>query len=80
MQNIKTMSLTTKEIEEINNLDAQKAIEVMHECVERLGLVTVDEYSAVMCQNRRTVYQAAKDNKILKFELSGHIFLAVNDR
>jgi hypothetical protein len=73
------MALTDKQIDYIQKLDAQTALDTMHECAERLGLVSVDEYCVIMGVKRRTVYKAAKDNKLIKFEISGHIFLAVND-
>ena len=80
MQNNENMALTDKQIAAIHKIDAQTALDTMHECAERLGLVTVDEYSKIVGEGRRSVYQAAKDNKKMKFELSGHIFLAINDK
>lgn len=80
MQNNENMALTDKQIAAIHKLDAQTALDTMRECAERLGLVTVDEYSKIVGEGRRSVYQAAKDNKKMKLELSGHIFLAVNDK
>jgi hypothetical protein len=52
----------------------------MHECAERLGLVTVDEYSKIMCEGKRAVYQAIADKKKMHFEISGHVFPAINDK
>lgn len=80
MQNNETMALTDKQIEAIHKLDAQTALDTMHECAERLGLVTVDEYCKILGEGRRSVYQAAKNNQKIKFELSGRIFLAINDK
>lgn len=80
MQNFYNMALTDKQISAIHKLDAQTALETMHECAERLGLVSVSEYSHIIGENKRTVYQYAKDNKIMKLELSGHIFLAINNK
>lgn len=74
------MALTDKQIAAIHRLDAQTALETMHECAERLGLVTVDEYSKIMFEGKRTVYQAIKDGKKVYFELSGHVFPAINNR
>lgn len=81
MQSSKTMPLTDKQIAAIHKLDAQTALQTMHECAERLGLVTVDEYCVIMGgKKKRTVYKLVKDDKLMKFELSGHIFLAINDK
>lgn len=44
MQIIKNMALTEKQIAAIHKLDAQTALETMHECAERLGLVTYRGY------------------------------------
>lgn len=80
MQNNENMALTDKQIAAIHKLDAQTALETMHECAERLGLVTVEEYCKIVGEGKRATYQAAKDNQKMKFELSGHIFLAINDK
>lgn len=80
MQNIKTMPLTDKQKTAIQKLDALTALETMHECAERLGLVSVEEYVAIMGAKKRTVYQAIKDKKKMHFELSGHVFPAINDK
>ena len=80
MQNSNNMPLTDKQINAIHKLDAQTALQTMHECAERLGLVTVEEYSKIMFEGKRTVYQAIKDNKKMHFELSGHVFPAINDK
>ena len=74
------MALTEKQIAAIHKLDAQTALETMHECAERLGLVTVEEYCKIVGEGKRTAYKAAKENKKMKFEISGHIFLAINDK
>jgi hypothetical protein len=50
------MALTDKQKTAIQNLDAETALETMHECAERLGLVTVDEYEAITGNKKRSVY------------------------
>ena len=74
------MALTEKQKKAIHKLDAQTALETMHECAERLGLVTVGEFESITGENRRTVYQAIKDKKKMHFEISGHVFPAINDK
>lgn len=80
MQSSKTMPLTDKQIAAIHKLDAETALQTMHECAERLGLVSVNEYSKIMFEGKRTVYQEIKDKKKMHFEISGHVFPAVNDK
>lgn len=80
MQNAKTMPLTDKQIEAIHKLDAQTALDTMHECAERLGLVSVIEFETITGVKRRTTYQAIADKKKMHFELSGHVFPAINDK
>lgn len=74
------MALTDKQKAAIQKLNIQTALETMHECAERLGLVSVEEYESITHEKRRTVYQAIKDNKKMHFELSGHVFPAINDK
>jgi hypothetical protein len=73
------MALTDKQIAAIHKLDAQTTLDTMRECAERLGLVTVDEYSKIIGEGRRSVYNAIKDGKKMHFELSGHLFPAINN-
>jgi hypothetical protein len=71
--------LTDKQVKNIHSLDAYMVVEIMHECAERLGIVTVDEYCKIMCEKRRTVYDKLKNNKIMKIEIAGRIFVIVNE-
>ena len=80
MQNANNMPLTDKQIAAIHKLDAQTALDTMHECAERLGLVSVEMYCEIMGGKKRTRYKAAKDGKIMKYELCDHIFLVINDK
>lgn len=80
MQNTKTMPLTQKQIDALTKLDAKTKIEIMHVCADDLALGTVDEYCFANCVKKRKVYNDAKAGKLVSFELSGHIFLAINDK
>ena len=79
MQNPYNMALTDKQITAIHKLDAQTVLETMHECAERLGLVTVEEYSQIIGVGKRKVYQDIKDKKKMHFEISGHVFAVINE-
>jgi len=72
-------NLTDKQISNIHSLDADTAIEIMHECAERLGVVTVDEYCKIMGEKRRTVYDKLKNNKLKKIEIACRIFVIINE-
>jgi len=80
VQNTNNMALTERERTALRKLDAKTKLEIMHTCANSLALVPVEEYCLIMGGKRRTVYKAAKDDKLMKFELSGHIFLAINDK
>lgn len=63
----------------INQLDAQQCIGVLHECAERLGLVSVDIASEVLCIKKRTLYQQVKNKRVLSIEIGQKIFICIND-
>ena len=67
------MSLTAKQIGNIHHLDCDTLIEIMHECAEALGVVSVDEFSKLMNIPRRTVYAKIKDNKIKYVDIAGKL-------
>ena len=81
MQISNNEELTTDEKRMIDALSAKKVLALMHYCAnEKLALATIDEYRFIMGGKRRTLYKAAKDDKKMKFELAGHVFLAINDK
>ena len=73
------MKLTDKQKSAINQMDAEIATETLHECAERLGLVTVDEYAKIMCTNRRTVYDHIQKGKIKKIDFCGSVLIPINN-
>ena len=79
MQNTYNMKLTDKEITAINKLDTQKCIEILHECAERLGLVTVEEYSKIMSSNKRTVYDHIKKGKLKNIQFCQQLLIIINN-
>ena len=74
------MKLTDKEISTIHHLDAEKCIEMLHECAERLGLVSVGEYCEIMHMNRRTVYDHIDKGKIKYIDFCGSKLIVINDK
>lgn len=79
MQNDTIEQLTPDEMRMIDKMSVGKALAFMHYCAEeKLALATVDEYRAVLGGKRRTLYKAAADGKLPKFELAGHLYLSIN--
>lgn len=70
--------LTQQQTKNIHNLDVATVLEIMHECAERLGIVSVEEYSDIMCIPRRTIYSKIHKKEILFFEIGMHKFPAIN--
>lgn len=73
------MSLTQSQIKNIHKLNRQITQQVLHECVERLGLVSVADFCKITGYNRRTTYDHIKNKKILSLVISNHIFIILNE-
>lgn len=71
--------LTEQQIKNIHKLDAQTCMELMHECAERLGCVSVKEYEEIMQMPRRTIYSYIEQNKIKYFQIGDHKFPCINN-
>ena len=63
------MALTDKQIKALLQLPAETKLEIMHICADDLALANVEEFCYATGENRRTVYQAIKDNKKLYFKI-----------
>lgn len=70
--------LTEKQIENLSKLDPDTLIQIMHECAEVLGLVSVDEYCKILGVKRRTAYEHIKIGKIKSIIINNHIFAIIN--
>ena len=57
------MKLTDKQKASINKMDTEMAIETLHECAERLGLVSVNEFHVLSGINKRTIYDPHNQRK-----------------
>lgn len=79
MQNAEHVKLTELQKQKIQHFDAEMATELLHECAERLGLVTVCEYCLMTKEPRRTVYDRIKNNKITNTEFCGQKLIILND-
>ena len=70
--------LTEKQKANINRLDAQTCIDIMHECAERLGLVDMQDYIDITGEKRRTIYDRMESGKLLNFKIGKHKFPCIN--
>ena len=73
------MKLTDKQKASINQMDAEMATETLHECAERLGLVSVDEYSQIMCMKKRTIYDHIEKKLIKSIEFCESKLIIINN-
>ena len=71
--------LTEVQIKNIHNLDGETCLQIIHECVERLGLMSVEEYYDLTKVNKRTIYLRIKDKRIKTDKLLGRIAIIFND-
>lgn len=72
--------LTKEQRANIHKLDANTCIEIMHECAERLGVVTVDDYADILCVNRRTTYANLERGSIKYVVIGGKKFPCINGK
>lgn len=79
MQNSNYMKLTDNERAIIQKMDVEKCTDLLHECAERLGLVSVNEYSKIMAQNKRTVYDHIVNRKIQSIEFCDSKLIIINN-
>jgi hypothetical protein len=72
--------LTKEQIRNIHKLDPDTCIEIMHECAERLGVATADEYADILCLKRRTVYANLERGAIKHVVIGGKKFPCINEK
>ena len=70
--------LTKEQIRNIHKLDADTCIEIMHECAEKLGVATPDQYADILCLKRRTVYANLERGAIKHVVIGGKKFPCIN--
>ena len=73
------MKLTQKQKDNIRDLDCEIIEEIMHECAENLGLVTVAQYNDLFKVPKRTIYDQIKANKIKSLTLCGIVLIIINN-
>ncbi len=70
--------LTEQQRNNINKLDSETVIEILNECIERLGIVSIKEYIKITGEKKRTVYWKIKNNKIGYIEIDNNKFIIIN--
>jgi len=70
--------ITEHQKNNIHKLSTSDCLQIMHECAERLGCVSVDEYSKIMYMPKRTIYAKMETKQIPYFQLSNHKFPIIN--
>lgn len=79
MQIIDFMKLTENQKANINNIDSELALDILHECAERLGIVSVSQYCEIMGCKKRTVYIQIEQNKIKSIDFCGNKLIVINN-
>lgn len=70
------MPLTEKQITNIHKLHTQDVKEILYECIERLGVVDIEEAEIALRVQRSRIYQLMNDDNTLK--IGKHKFLMIN--
>ena len=70
--------LTQTQIKNIANLDTNTCIEVLRECADNLGLISVEEYHELTKTPKRTIYLHIKQNKLKSITLCKKLFIILN--
>ena len=70
--------LTDRQINSIHKQDFETLEQILHECAEALGLVSVREYCEIMETKKRSVYQNIKDKKIKAIDICEHKYPCIN--
>jgi hypothetical protein len=70
------MPLTQKQIENIHALPPETVKELLYECIEKLGVVDIEEAETALSVQRSRIYQLMQPNNTLK--IGKHKFLMLN--
>lgn len=70
--------LTKSIIAQLSNLNKDEVLTIAKECNEVLGVCSANDYSEIMCESRRTVYDKISKGKIKHIVISGQKFPCIN--
>jgi len=72
--------LTQKQLDRLKKYDNATLLQIMHECAEITGCVSVGEYNEFTGIPKRTIYDKMRDGKIEFFKNSGKFMPLLNER
>lgn len=72
------MELTDTQIKNISNLKVEIQIEILHTCVDALGLLSVDEYHEYSKIPKRTIYKQIEDKKLSYLNICGRTLIIMS--
>ena len=75
------MALTEKQKNNIHNLDSEETIEILYECIERLGVVSQVEYMKITAYpySRQSLVNDMKTGKVKNVKIGGRRLPYIND-
>ena len=73
------MALTELHKTNISLLDIDTIVEILHECEERAGLYSVDEYHNLTKMNKRTIYEHISIQKLHSITFCGRKLIITNE-
>ena len=74
------MALTNKQIEALHKLDSSTIVQILQECAEALGLVSIEQYCEVMNIKKRNLYYKLDNGSVAFFEFGGHKYPIINEK
>lgn len=63
----------------MHNIDVNTCVHILHNCAERLGLVSVKTFCAIHGKKRRAVYYSIQNGKLKSLKLDNNIYIIIND-
>jgi len=63
---------------QLSNIDDIELLTIAQVCIERLGCVTPNDYSSIMAEPRRTVYDRMSKKRIKYLKISNSQFPCIN--
>ena len=73
------MALTEKQIKALHKLDNDTLMQILQECAEALGLVSIDEYCSIMNIKKRNLYYKMDSGSVMYFEFGNHKYPVINN-
>jgi len=71
--------VTEKQKNNLHRLSSDDLIDIMHECAEALGVVSVTEYCELMLMDRYCLNRQIRSGKIKHVNIGGKKFPLINE-